>query len=514
MLRTNAEPGHAADEGISGMAEFDLAVIGGGVNGAGIARDAAGRGLRVLLVEQNDLAAGTSSASTKLIHGGLRYLEHGWFRLVGEALAEREVMLRMAPHLVRPMRFVLVPESGMRPAWMLRLGLFLYDHLGERELLPATRTVDLAHGPLGAPLMAAPRCGFEYSDCRVDDARLVVLNALDAAERGAVIRIRTRCIDAERGAEWRLVLDVRGRRDVATARVVANATGPWLKSFAETSLRTPLSVPVRLDKGSHIVVRRLFAHDRGYVFQTRDRRVVFALPFERDFTLIGTTDENFSGDPAAVKPRIEEIAYLCDVVNEHLRATITAGDVVWSFAGVRLLSDTGSAKAQDVSRDYLLWLDARPGEAPLLTVYGGKITTYRRLAEEALNRLAHIVGGGPAWTRRSHLPGGGFPHDALEALVEKTRKSWPFLTTDHACRLVRAYGTRVERMLGGARQLQDLGPCLGADLTGAEVRYLMQHEWARTEDDVLWRRSKLGLRFSLGERARLGAFMAANIGRG
>jgi glycerol-3-phosphate dehydrogenase len=494
------------------MAEFDLAIIGGGINGAGIARDAAGRGLRVLLVEQSDLAAGTSSASTKLIHGGLRYLEHGWFRLVRDALAEREVMLRMAPHLVRPMRFVLAPEPGMRPAWMLRLGLFLYDHVSERKILPATRTVDLAHGPLGAPLKRRYRRGFEYSDCRVDDSRLVALNAVDAGERGAVIRTRTRCIGAERGEQWRLVLDVRGRRDVATARVLVNATGPWLKSFAETVLRRPLSMPVRLDKGSHIVVRRLFEHDRGYIFQTRDRRVVFALPFERDCTLIGTTDENFSGDPAAVKARAEEIAYLCDVINQYLRVTIAPGDVVWSFAGVRLLIDDGAKKARDVSRDYVLDLDGDAGEASLLTVYGGKITTYRRLAEDALDRLARVIGGGPAWTRRSHLPGGEFPHDALQALVTKTRQSRPFLTAAHARRLVRAYGTRVERVLGSARRLEDLGPCLGADLTGAEVRYLMEREWARTEDDVLWRRSKLGLRFSPEQRARLGAFMAANIG--
>jgi len=494
------------------MAEFDLAIIGGGINGTGIARDAAGRGLRVLLVEQSDLAAGTSSASTKLIHGGLRYLEYGWFRLVREALAEREVMLRMAPHLVRPMRFVLAPAPDMRPMWMLRLGLFLYDHLGGRKILPATRTIDLAHGPLGAPLKTFPRRGFEYSDCRVDDSRLVALNAVDAAERGAVIRTRTRCIDAEWSREWRLVLNVRGRRNIATARVLVNATGPWLKSFAETVLRRPLSMPVRLDKGSHIVVRRLFEHDRGYIFETRDRRVVFALPFEHDFTLIGTTDETFSGDAAAAKPRADEIAYLCDVINQRLRTRIATSDVVWSFAGVRLLFDDGSAKAQDVTRDYMLRLDTPPGAPALLTVYGGKITTFRRLAEDALDRLAPVVGGGPAWTGPSHLPGGEFRHDELEAVVANTCKAWPFLAAEHAQRLVRAYGTAVDQVLGPARSLDDLGVCLGADLTGAEVRYLMEREWARSEDDVLWRRSKLGLRFSPEQRARLGAFMAANIG--
>jgi glycerol-3-phosphate dehydrogenase len=496
------------------MADFDLAIVGGGINGTGIARDAAGRGLRVLLVEQNDLASGTSSASTKLIHGGLRYLEHGWLRLVREGLAEREVMLRMAPHLIRPMRFVLPAEPELRPAWMLRLGLFLYDHLGGRTVLPPTRVVDLAQDPVGAPLRQRHRQGFEYSDCRADDSRLVVLNALDAAERGAVVRTRTRCLRAERGADWRLVLDVHGRRDLASARVLVNATGPWIKRFVAGVLRDPAPVPARLDKGSHIVVRRLFEHDRGYVFQARDRRIVFALPYQHDFTLIGTTDQGFAGDPDAVAPSADEIAYLCEVTNWHFRAAIDFSDVVWSFAGVRSLHDDGAGKAQDVSRDYVLALDAPDGAAPLLTVYGGKITTYRRLAEQALDRLAPIVAGGPPWTRQSHLPGGEFPYDRIDALVAKTRKSRPFLTEEHARRLVRAYGTRVERVLGAARSLQDLGPCLGADLTGAEVRYLMEREWAQTEDDVLWRRTKLGLRFTPDERARLATFMAAMVGGG
>ena len=407
------------------MADFDLAIVGGGINGAGIARDAAGRGLRVLLVEQNDLASGTSSASTKLIHGGLRYLEQGWFRLVREALIEREVMLRMAPHLIRPMRFVLPAEPGLRPAWMLRLGLFVYDHLGGRKILPPTRTIALADDPLGTPLKRRYERGFEYSDCRADDARLVVVSALDAAERGATIRTRTRCIRAERGAEWRLVLDVRGRRDLATARVLVNATGPWLKLFAQNVLRDTTPLPARLDEGSHIVVRRLFDHDRGYIVQTRDGRFVFALPFEQDFTLIGTTDRSFAGDPGGIQPSADEIAYLCDVANQHFRATIAPADVVWSFAGVRALYDDGSRKAEDVTRDYLLALDERDGEAPLLTVYGGKITTYRRLAEQALDRLAHIVAGGPAWTRESHLPGGEFPYNGFETLVTRNPQVAP-----------------------------------------------------------------------------------------
>jgi glycerol-3-phosphate dehydrogenase len=464
-----------------------------------------------LLVEQNDLASGTSSASTKLIHGGLRYLEHGWLRLVREALIEREVMLRMAPHLIRPMRFVLPSEPGRRPAWMLRLGLFVYDHLGGRQILPPARALDLASDPLGAPLAARYQRGFEYSDCFADDARLVVLTAVDAAERGAVIRTRTRCIKAERGAVWRLVLETRGRRNLATARILVNATGPWLKLFASRVLGGPAAVSARLDKGSHILVPRLFEHDHGYIVQTRDRRVVFALPFERDFTLIGTTDQSFVGDPSEVKPTVDEIAYLCAVTNEHFRARVSPADVVWSFAGVRALYDDGSRKAQDVTRDYLLALDEPHGEAPLLTVYGGKITTYRRLAEQAIDRVSHIVKVGPAWTKASHLPGGDFRYDGIEALVANTRKSRPFLSEAHARRLLRAYGTRVERVLGPAASLNELGPCIGADLTAAEVRYLVEREWAQTEDDVLWRRTKLGLHFSPEQRARLATMIAAMV---
>jgi glycerol-3-phosphate dehydrogenase len=496
------------------VADFDLAVIGGGINGTAIARDAAGRGLAVLLVEQNDLASGTSSASTKLIHGGLRYLEHGWFRLVREALTEREVMLRMAPHIVRPMRFVLPVEPGMRPMWILRLGLLIYDHLGGRRILPASRSIDseLRDGALGAPLKRPSAYGFEFSDCWVDDARLVVLNALDAAEHGAAVRTRTRCIAAERDSLWRLVLEVRGRRDVATARALVNATGPWLQLFATTVLRQALPMPVRLDKGTHIVVRRLFEHDLGYIFQTRDARIVFALPYEQDFTLIGTTDRGFTGDPAEVRASADEIIYLCDVANQHFRLTIGPSDVVWSFAGIRSLYEDGSTRSQDVSRDYVLALDERAGAAPLLTIYGGKITTSRRLAEQALDRLSHILKCGPAWTRKSHLPGGEFPHDGFERLVANTLASRPFLDERQVRRLVRAYGTRVERVLGPARSVQELGPCVGPGLVAAEVRYLMEREWAQTEDDVLWRRSKLGLHFAPEDRQRLARFMTATIG--
>ena len=489
------------------MTDFDLAIVGGGINGTGIARDAAGRGLKVLLVEQGDLASGTSSASTKLIHGGLRYLEHGWFSLVREALGEREVLWRMAPHLIRPMRFVLPVEPGMRPSWLLRLGLFVYDHLGGRGLLPGTRSIDLARDPLGAPLRVQYRFAFEYSDCATDDSRLVVLNAVDAAARGALIRTRTRCLSAERAGEWTLVLETRRRREVATARVLINATGPWIGDFARSVLREAAPEHLRLDKGSHIVVRRLFPHDRGYVLQNKDRRIVFALPYERDFTLIGTTDNLFSGNPDAVAPEAGEIGYLCAVVNEHFRAAISPADVVWAFAGVRSLYDDGSTEPQDTMRDYVLALDAPSGSAPMVTVYGGKITTYRRLAEAVLERLAPHVGKRPTWTKSSHLPGGDFPVNGLATLIAQVRRSWPFLGDALARRLVAAYGTRVSQILRSAKSGDDLGPRLGADLSGAEVLYLMEHEWAQTADDVLWRRSKLGLRLAQNERAALEQFM-------
>ena len=490
------------------MADYDLAIIGGGINGAGIARDAAGRGLRVLMVEQNDLASGTSSASSKLIHGGLRYLEHRAFRLVREALVEREVLLRLAPHLIRPMRFVLPAYPGPRSALLLRIGLFVYDHLGGKNILPPTRTLDLTHHVVGHPLKRRYRFGFEYSDCSVDDSRLVVLNAVDAAERGASIRPRTRCTRAERGDIWRLILTNHGRREVVTARALVNAAGPWAGSVAENVLRGQEPSRLRLVKGSHIVVPRLFPHDRGYLLQSSDRRVVFVLPFERDFTLIGTTDLDFTGDPAAVAITGEEITYLCNSVNDYFRYGIGGTDVKWAFAGVRSLYDDGSKKPEDVTRDYHLALDERFREAPVLTVYGGKITTYRRLAEAVLERLRHFFNPLPAWTREAPLPGGDFAWDALAGQVAKARQTWSFLEEDHALRLVQAYGTRVDRVLGTANSAEGLGTRFGADLTEAEVRYLMQHEWAESADDVLWRRSKLGLLFSDGQKEALGRFMA------
>ncbi|MGE0750453.1 MAG: glycerol-3-phosphate dehydrogenase [Variibacter sp.] len=490
------------------MADFDLAVIGGGINGVGIARDAAGRGLRVLLVEQNDLASGTSSASTKLIHGGLRYLEHGAFRLVREALIEREVLLRMAPHIIRPLRFVLPYHTALRSWWLLRLGLFVYDHLGGRKILPATTTVDLTQGALGVPLRRRYTTGFEYSDCWADDARLVALNALDAAERGAVIRTRTRCARADReGREWRLTLNARGNRDIVTASALVNAAGPWVALTSETVVRLPNAAAIRLVKGSHIVVRKLFEHDRAYIFQNADGRIAFAIPYEREFTLIGTTDIDYNGDPTLPTASPEEVAYLCRLASGYFREPVTAEQVVWSYSGVRPLYDDGHAKAKDATRDYVLALDAPYGEAPILTVYGGKLTTYRRLAEEAMARLGRFFGPSRAWTAGAPLPGGDFAWDGVPAQVAQARSRWPFLTESQALRLVRAYGTRLERILGTATNAQALGADFGHGLTEAEVRYLMQHEWAETAEDVLWRRSKLGLHLSAAEQAEVARFI-------
>lgn len=493
------------------MADFDLAIIGGGINGTGLARDAAGRGVRVLLVEMNDLGSGTSSASSKMIHGGLRYLEHYAFRLVREALTEREVLLRMAPHLVRPMRFLLPPLPGLRSPLLLRFGLVLYDLLGARKLLPASRTIDLTHNAAAHPLKREFHYGFEYSDCRVDDSRLVVLNALDAAEHGAVIRTRTRCTRAERRDEWELVLNARGRREVKTARVLVNAAGPWIGEVADTIIRQPLPRPVRLIKGSHIVVRRRHERDYGYILEAPDRRVVFVLPFGDEFSLIGTTDEKFVGDLNSPSPEPFEVSYLCDVVNRYFREVVTPDELVWSFAGVRALYDDGAGKPEDVTRDYELILDRRGGEAPLLTIYGGKITTHRTLAEAAMARIGRFFGARPPWTANSRLPGGEFDHAEFEAQIDEMRRRWVFLDDAQTRRLLQAYGLRAARFLENARSLDDLGQRFVGDLTEAEVRYLVQNEWAQSADDILWRRSKLGLKATAGDVAAVDRLVASLI---
>ncbi len=491
---------------VSGTPPFDLAIIGGGVNGCGIARDAAGRGLSVLLLEQGDLGGGTSSASTKLIHGGLRYLEHHAFRLVRELLAEREVLLRAAPHIIRPIRFVLPHHAGLRPRWLIRLGLFLYDHLGGREILPGTRSLDLRHDPAGEPLRPEYARGFEYSDCTVDDSRLVVLNARDAAAHGADIRTRTRCVGARREAgAWRLILDYGA---TAHARVLVNAGGPYVSRVLADVANEATPRRVRLVRGSHIVVPRLYAYDRSYIFQNADGRVCFAIPYQQDFTLIGTTDEDYRGDPAAVVSTAEEERYLCAAVSEYLRRPVDPSAIVWRYSGVRPLLDDGASKAQEATRDYLLELEAPVDGAPLLSVFGGKITTYRRLAEAAMAKLARFFPGTRgAWTAGATLPGGGFAWDAIGALQQDLYRRYPFLTAATSWRLVRSYGTLAAEVLGDACNAGDLGRCFGADLTEREVDWLTRTEWARTAEDVLWRRSKLGLRVCQAEAAALDSYL-------
>ncbi len=491
---------------------YDLAVIGGGVNGCGIARDAQGRGLRVFLAEMGDLAGATSSASSKLIHGGLRYLEHREFWLVREALAEREVLLRAAPHIVRPLRFVLPHHKGLRPWPVIRLGLFLYDHLGGRRTLPGTRTLDLRRDVAGRALRPEFRRAFEYSDCWVDDARLVVLNARGAADRGATIATRTRFESAVRAGDvWRIALEDRrdGRRYKIAARALVNAAGPWVATVAGTIADAGPSAPIRLVKGSHIIVDRLFDHDRAYVFQNADKRVCFAIPYERDFTLIGTTDVDYRGDPAGVAIDDDEIAYLLGAVGVYLARPVTRAMIRGSYAGVRPLYDDGASAAQEATRDYVLKLDAPAGQPPLLSVFGGKITTYRRLAEHALRLLGpSLPAMGPAWTRGAALPGGDLPEAGFAAWAADVTRRHPGLPPGLVGRLCRAYGSHALTVLGGAATMTDLGRVLGADLTEREVDYLVDREWAMTADDILWRRTKLGLRFGPAERAALETYLA------
>ncbi|MHA1527401.1 MAG: glycerol-3-phosphate dehydrogenase [Alphaproteobacteria bacterium] len=490
---------------------FDLVIIGGGVNGCGIARDAAGRGLRTLLCEQGDLAQATSSASTKLFHGGLRYLEFYEFRLVREALVEREVLLRAMPHISWPMRFILPHHKGLRPAWLLRLGLFIYDHLGGRKILPPTRTLDLAADPAGAFLKNGFRKGFEYSDCWVEDSRLVVLNARDAAARGAEVLTRTRCEAAARqGGLWQVELrdTLTGAARAVQARGLVNAGGPWVDEVIRNRVREDTPDRIRLVRGSHIVTRRLFNHDRPYIFQQSDGRIIFAIPYETDFTLIGTTECDHDGDPGEAVCTADERAYLCDAASAYFKAPVTEQDVVWSYSGVRPLFDDGASSATQATRDYVLKVVDRGGAAPLLNVFGGKITTYRRLAEAALTKLApYFPEMGTAWTAGAALPGGDFPVDGVEALIGRLREDFPFLDASFARRLVRAYGTEAGEMLGDASSLDDLGQKFGWNLTEREVRWLMTREWARSAADVLWRRTKLGLRLSEAEFRALDAWM-------
>lgn len=478
---------------------YDLLIIGGGINGTAIARDAAGRGLSVCLCERDDLASHTSSASTKLIHGGLRYLEHYEFRLVRESLIEREVLLQAAPHIIRPLRFVLPYDKGLRPRWMLRLGLFLYDHIGGRKLLPGTKTVSLKKPPHKGVLESRLRTGFEYSDCWVEDARLVVLNALDAHERGADIRIHSEVtnLKATRTGYSASVRGAEGRQETLKAKAVVNAAGPWVDAVEGLLKHGQNASELRLIKGSHIVTKRLFAGDHAYIFQNADGRIVFAIPYEQDFTLIGTTDVPY--DHAEGRPQASqaEIDYLCAAVSEYLAVDVTAQDVVWTYSGVRPLYDDHQAEASEVTRDYVLDMEEPVEGAPFMSVYGGKITSSRKLADHALRKFAdYFPDCGPSWTETASIPGGEIDKGDLATLVDELQTQYPHVTQAQCVRLARLYGTRSHAILATG----DLGQVFGDVLSEAEARYLVAHEWARNAEDILWRRTKAGLHMRESER--------------
>lgn len=494
----------------------DLLIIGGGVNGAGIARDAAGRGLAVMLCEQGDLASATSSASSKLIHGGLRYLEYYRFGFVREALQEREALLGIAPHIVWPARFILPHAKGLRPAFVIEAGLFLYDWLARRNRLGRSRRLDLRTAKEGAPLKDHLTTGFAYSDCRVDDARLVVLNAIDARERGADIRTRTRCVSAAREhGMWRAtLLDARETTATAVAaRALVNAAGPWAAAVLSGVIGRDAGKKLRLVKGSHIVVPRMYEGNQSYVLQNEDRRIVFAMPYEEDYTLIGTTEILFTGDPSTARISEDEISYLCAAVMRYFRKPLSPGDVAWSFSGVRPLYDDGAKNASAASRDYVLDLDAPEGGALLLSVFGGKITTYRRLAEDAIEKLAPHLQPPRAkpWTATAPLPGGDIEDGDFDRFSSKLRGNYPWLDAACVTRVAQAYGTRAELILGTAKTVRDLGFEFGAGLFQAEIDYLIGQEFALTAEDILWRRSKRGLHLSPAERARVSAYVDARV---
>ncbi len=475
---------------------YDVLVIGGGINGVGIARDAAGRGYSVSLFEANDLASGTSSASSKLIHGGLRYLEYYEFRLVREALEEREVLLRMAPHIIQPLRFVLPHLPGMRPMWLLRLGLFLYDHLGRRKLLPATRRLNLHTDEAGKSLKPLFHKALEYSDCWVDDSRLVTLNALDAARRGAEINVRSRVTRAERkNGIWEVtaINQSTGEKIHRRARVLVNASGPWVDEVLGSVFDLPQAKHVRLVRGSHIVVKAVFKHDRAYIFQNRDGRIIFAIPYQSRYTLIGTTDQDHGKQVGEVTISPEEQRYLCEAASEYFREPITEPDIVWAYAGVRPLYDDGASEAQEATRDYVVEA-TKLDNAPIINIFGGKITTSRRLAETTLKHIAAFIGNqGAAWTANSHLPGGDFEAGTSPDFIKDLRLSYPFLSPSLTKRYAQSYGTSAYELLAGVESLTDMGQHFGNELYEVEATYLVDNEWAITAEDILFRRTKLGL---------------------
>jgi D-erythritol 1-phosphate dehydrogenase len=502
------------EEGTGAMSDYglvDLAVIGGGINGAGIARDAAGRGLKVLMCEQGDLAEATSSRSSKLVHGGLRYLEYAQFRLVREALAEREVLLQAAPHIIWPLRFVLPHVAAERPAWLVRLGLFVYDHLGARRRLPGCRRIELRQAPEGAPLKPEFALAFEYSDCWVDDARLVVLNALDAHRRGAAVLTRTTVTVARRsGGLWQLEMrDLGGFTHRVSARALVNAAGPWVEDVIVRVAGGKATRHVRLVKGSHIVVAKFWPGPQAYVLQSHDGRVVFVLPFAGERCLIGTTDVAYSGDPNAAAIDDGEIDYLLAVVNRYVRRPLARAGILHAFAGVRPLLDDKTANPSAVTRDYLLELDTEQGRAPLLSIFGGKITTFRRLAEQAVEiLLPFLPHRGRPWTRSAPLPGGEMPAGNFAAFVAEFAARHPFLPAALAQHYARLYGTRAEALIGEATALGDLGQWFGGLLYEREAQFLVDTEWARTAQDILERRTKHGLGLDRGAQARLEQWMA------
>ncbi|UYN99447.1 MAG: glycerol-3-phosphate dehydrogenase [Devosia sp.] len=488
---------------------LDIFVIGGGINGASIARDAAGRGYSVGLAEMNDLASGTSSAATKLIHGGLRYLEHYEFRLVHEALAEREILWSAAPHIIWPLRFVLPHHKGLRPAMVLRAGLAMYDHMGGRRLLPPTKTLDLTRDPAGQPLKPGYRLAFEYSDCWVDDARFVVLNARDAADRGASIHVRTKVVSARReDGGWRIALDGEGGQQEVRAKLLVNAGGPWVDAVINGVMGERGRHHVRLVQGSHIVVRKLFDHDRCYFFQNSDGRIFFAIPYQDDFTLIGTTDRDYHGDPKDVAITEEETDYLLSAASEYFARPVTRDEIVWTYSGVRPLFDDGASAAQEATRDYVLKQDGEVATGVAINVFGGKLTTSRRLAESVLEKIEGVLGKkGAAWTAKSTLPGGDFGVKSFDAELRRLGMDYPDMPAGLLRRLMRLYGTRARTILGERGSDEDLGQHFGANLYAAEVDYLVAEEWARTAQDILWRRTKLGLRVGAEDVARLEAYL-------
>jgi len=529
----NFEPGEASLNKRDQQDVVDLFVIGGGINGCGIARDAAGRGMSVELAEMNDLASATSSASTKLFHGGLRYLEYWEIRLVREALIERETLLRAMPHISWPMRFVLpyhkdmrfegdTPTSkllsivmpwmkGRRPSWLIRFGLFLYDNLGGRKILKGTTSLNLAGTPEGAPLEDRFEKAFEYSDCWIEDSRLVVLNARDAMARGARINVRTKVSAAEQiDGIWHVTLEAQdGAQRTVRARMLVNAGGPWVEDIIRNTVRINASEGVRLVRGSHIVTRKLYDHDKCYFFQGKDGRIIFTIPYETDFTLIGTTDADHTDTSQKPVCTPEEQSYLLDFASEYLKQDISNDDVVWSYSGVRPLYDDGASSATAATRDYVLKLDQSTG-APILNVFGGKITTYRKLAESALDMITPFFEGrDKIWTAGVPLPGGDFPVDGVPALCEKLRAHYPFLNARWVDRLIKAYGTDAFLVLGDAKSATDLGQNFGANLTAREVAWLVENEFAQTAEDIVWRRSKLGLRLSTQEIKTLDAWLTA-----